>query len=231
MRYFTLTAAIAAAISISACQTTGSDALFTGIAADKIAPIVDVADPTLAAGGTVGVPGAPGVSGVPGIPGVSAPVMTPAMSLAAAEIRASGANPVCGQFNMNSLAYAANPKSALPGRGIIKTIARGVIAGAAGGAVTELGIGSAFAESMVAGTVNQVVYNASEPVIDSVLPDGDNSGRAEEISSAAERLSCPNPTTFLKGLSKTDAKALLAMLNAEFSAANAATSAASEIVQ
>lgn len=220
MRYLTLTTAILASISMSACQTTGSDSLFSGIVADKIAPIADATDS--AASATVG-------SGLSA--DISGNMMTPAMSLAASQIRASGANPVCGQFNMNSLAYAANPKSPLPGRGIIKTLARGVIAGAAGGAVTELGIGSSFAESMVAGTVNQVVYNASEPVIDSVLPDGDNSGRAEEIALAAERLSCPNPTSFLKGLTKTEAKSLLTILTAEFSSQSKVTTIANEIAQ
>jgi len=223
MRKLAFVLAISAAVSVSACKST-QDALFTGIPADKIAPVVDAA----AAAGGVTAPGVPGVGvpgvnvpgvGVPGvgIPGVPAlPTLSPEMLLAAEAIRASGVNPVCGQFNMNSLAALSRPGGgSIPGLGILKIIAVGAISGVTGGAVSELGIGSRFVETAVAGTVNQVAYNVSKPVVDGLLPSGQEADTVSDIYDAADRVDCPHPK-WAEDLSPKDARTLLAVLTAEF---------------
>ncbi len=217
MKSITLTAAVFAVISLSGCQTigsSGSDALLSGIPADKIAPVVDA---DASADGTVNAAG------------VSVDVMSPAMSLAASQIRASGANPVCGQFNMNSLAYIANPAGSGMGIGLLKTIALGTIAGVASGGVSALGIGSSFVENTVAGTVNQVVFNSAKPVVDSIFPAAESTDVAADLSSAAERVGCPNPTSWLKDLSLKDAQKLLTMLSAEFTAVETAKTVVKDV--
>lgn len=189
------TAALMAVMLLSACQTTGSKALLAGIPADKISPVVETA-----------------------IAADAVPVMSPAFNLAAAQIKASGANPTCGQFNMNSLAYMANPAGSGMGTGIIKTVIVGALAGVASGGVSQLGIGSSFVENMVSGTVNQVVFNSAKPVIDSVFPAADSTETLSEMEAAAKQLGCPTPT-FLQGLSLKEAQMLLKQLSSEFSTA------------
>lgn len=205
MRYLVLSIGVFAAISVSGCKTVSSDSLFANIPADKIAPVSDGSAGTAADVQT-------SASGL-----ANANVMTPAMSLADSHIRTMNVSSVCRQFNMNSLAYVANPSKSLPGLGIIKTIASGVVAGAASGAVSAIGIESSFVENMVAGTVNQVAYNASRPVIDSVLPGSDNTDKAAELASAAERVGCADPTSWLKGMSLTEAQSLLSILRLDAS--------------
>jgi len=216
MKSLTLTVAMLAVISMSGCQTLGgsSDALLSGIPAEKIAPIVDATS---------------SVDGSVNVPGVSVDVMSPAMSLAASQIRASGSNPVCGQFNMNSLAYIANPAGSGMGIGLLKTIAVGAIAGVASGGVSALGIGSSFVENTVAGTVNQVVFNAAKPVMDSVFPAAESTDMAAELSSAAERVGCPNPTSWLKDLNLKDAQKLLTLLSSEFTAIDTAKTVVKDV--
>jgi len=218
MKNLAIALILGTALSVSACKST-EDILFTGIAADKITPKID--DAAAAAG--VSAPGLPGVSvpgvgvpgvGIPGVPGL--PALSPEMKLAASAIRASGANPVCGQFNMNSLAALSTPgKGSIPGIGILKIIAVGAISGATGGAVSELGIGNQFVEQAVTGTVNQVVYNTSKPIIDGLLPSGQEANKVEDVYEAADRVNCPHPK-WAEDLSPKDAKILLAVLTAEF---------------
>ena len=198
--------AIATLSLTTACKST-QDILMTNIPADAI--VEKTIDPTLD----------PAVSGtgieIPGIPGLV--TLTPEMNLAADAIRASGANPVCGQFNMNSLAALSDPtKGKIPGIGILKVIAVGAISGATGGLVSELGIGSEFVETAVAGTVNQVVYNTSKPIIDGLLPSGQDADTVAEIYTAADSINCAKPA-WAEALSPKDAKILLAYLTAEFS--------------
>jgi len=200
--------AIAAALSTSACVSTQS-VLLAGIPADAIS---DKAADAALAGGAAGT----GVS-VPGIPGVV--TLTPEMTLAADAIRASGANPVCGQFNMNSLVAVSNPTSGkVPGLGILKVIAVGALSGVAGGLVPELGIESKFVERAVSGTVSQVAFNTAKPIIDGVLPSGQEVDTISKINETAGRLNCP-PPSWAGTLSPKDAKTLLAYLTAEFKAA------------
>lgn len=202
MRYLALSIGVFAALSASGCKTMDSDSLFAHIPADKIAPVSD--------GGAVDAQTS--ASDL-----ANGNVMTPAMSAVNSQIRSASVSNVCRQFNLNSLAYVATPSKSMPGLGIVKTIASGVVAGVAGGAVSTIGIESSFVENMVAGTVNQVVYNASRPVLDSVLPGAENADKAAEIASAAERVNCPNPTSWLKGMSLTEAQSLLAILKLDYS--------------
>lgn len=207
-----LLAIAGAALIATGCSTT-EKVLLSGIPAEAIS---DKADATAAAAGTA----AGGVSvEIPGVPG---PVtLTPEMLTAADTIRASGVNPVCGRFNMNSLAAISKPNAgSIPGAGILKIVAAGVVSGVAGGAVSELGIGSRFVESAVAGTVNQVVYSASRPIIDKVLPSGQEPDTINKIYETADRVNCPYPR-WAENLPAKDARLLLAYLNAEFRAAKA----------
>ncbi len=199
-----------AMLIISGCKTTEA-VLLSGIPAEAISDKADIA--ATAAGAAAG-----GMSvEIPGVPG---PVtLTPDMITAASAIRASGSNPVCGQFNMNSLAAISNPVSgSIPGAGILKIIAAGVVSGVAGGAVSELGIGSRFVESAVAGTVNQLAFRASRPILDKVLPSGQEPDTVNKIYETADRVNCPYPR-WAENLSPKDASLLLAYLNAEFKAA------------
>jgi len=200
MKSIALSAVTIAALSFSACQTLGGspDALLAGIPADKISPVVEE------------------VAGVDG----AADVSSPALLLAASQIRASGANPTCGQFNMNSLSYIANPTGAGMGTGILKTVITGALAGVASGGVSSLGIGNSFLENTVAGTVNQVVFNTAKPAIDSVFPAAESTETMAEIIAAADRIGCPHPT-WLGDLSLKDSQKLLKLLTAEFTAADA----------
>ncbi len=187
-------AGLSSLLLFAACQTTGgSSALLAGIPESQIKPEVVEAATEAAAG----------------------EVNSPELLLAASQIRASGANPVCGQFNMNSLAYMAG-SGPVPGIGILKTIAVGAIAGVASGGISTLGIGSSFVENMVAGTANQVVFNTAKPVVDSIFPAADGTETIAEINAAADRVGCPHPT-WLQDLSLKDSKKLLALLTAEFS--------------
>lgn len=184
-------------MSLTACSTLSKkpeDLLFGGIAADKIAPAKAVeVDPE---------------------DGLNA------MNIAERRIRSSASNPTCAQFNMNALAFAAAPQVPSFGTDILKTIIMGTVAGAASGGVASLGIGSAFIETAVAGTTNQIVFNGVRPVVDKVVPDLTVGGseKTAALKTAAERVDCPDPT-WLSAMTPIENKVLLTKLNGEALAA------------
>jgi len=206
MKTLSLTLTSLAVLSLTACASTKPEnLLFSGIAADKIAPAkVAEADPE---------------SGLN------------AMNIAERRIRSSASNPTCAQFNMNALAFAAAPEVPGFGTDIIKTIIMGTVAGAASGGIASVGIGSAFIETAVAGTANQIVFNGVRPVVDKVVPDLTVGGseKTATLKSAAERVSCPDPT-WLSAMTPIENKVLLAKLNGEAVAAQKAAKKAGNVV-
>ena len=182
-RTFTLTTILA--LSLAGCQTFGGgisaeDALFAGIAADKIAPING--------GDTSNI-----ADGENSLDAAALNAASPEFLLAEREIRASTSNPTCAQFNMNTLLYAAKPETPSFGTGLLKTVLLGTMAGAASGGIASLGIGSAFLETAVAGTTNQIVFSSARPVVDAVIPSGGvvASEKAETLKLASARVNCP----------------------------------------
>jgi hypothetical protein len=224
-RQLTLTTLLA--LSLGACQTLGigsspEDALFAGIAADKIAPIVS--SETVSAEGA----SADGLDAN----GLSVVAPSPELSLAESAIRASTLNPTCAQFNMNTLLYAAKPNTPGFGTGLMKTLLLGTVAGAASGGIASLGIGSAFLETAVAGTANQLVFNGARPVVDAVIPSGGvvASEKAEALKQASERVGCPYPQ-WVEGLDAKEAALLLGKLTSEAKAASDLARTAKDIVK
>lgn len=199
------------AVSLMACQTfkaSPEEALFAGIAADKIAPAPSASSSD---GGTA--------SGL-GLDGAALDITSPEYKLAESQIRASTSNPTCAQFNMNALLFAARPETPGFGTGLMKTIFLGTVAGAASGGVASLGIASPFLETAIAGTVNQVVFSGARPVADAVIPSGavEPSKKAAQLKSASERVGCPYPS-WVEGLTPSDASLLLKTLTGEAKAA------------
>ena len=103
----------------------------------------------------------------------------------------SAEDQVCTQFYSNAAGYIArNSTSSGAGMGILKTMALGVLAGAASGGVSALGIGSAFLETAAASTANQIVFQGGQKILD---------GKAEpagtdpmvNVTSSAQALGCP----------------------------------------
>lgn len=190
-----------------ACQTfnqSPQDALFAGIAAEKIAPVAEAYN------------SADGTQGGVDVDGVASDFISPEYKLAESEIRASTSNPTCAQFNMNALLFSARPETPGFGTGLMKTVLLGTVAGAASGGVASLGIASAFLETAIAGTVNQVVFSGARPVADAVIPSGavEPSKKAEQLKTAAERVDCPYPS-WVEGLSPKDAASLMKKLTNE----------------
>ncbi len=216
MKTLPITLISLAALSLSACATFSpnpQNVLLAGIAEENIKPIPTAEDAATAQAGSTDLLSA----------------VSPDVVLAESQIRSTFTDPTCGQFSMNALAFASTPElpegGASFGTGLMKTILLGTLAGAASGGVASLGIGSAFVETAVAGTANQIVFNSSGPLVDKVVPDiGVSVTSAEkvaEINTAAQRLGCAEPA-WVNTLSTTEAAALLAKLNAEGEAARAA---------
>jgi len=186
-----------AVLSLTACSTLSAkpeNALFAGIPADKIAPAkVAEVDPE---------------SGLN------------AMNIAERRIRSSVSNETCAQFNMNALAFAAAPEVPGFGTDIIKTIIMGTVAGAASGGIASVGIGSAFVETAVAGTTNQIVFNGVKPVVNKIVPDLTVGGseKTAALKASAERVGCPDPT-WLSAMTAIENKVLLTKLTGEAKAA------------
>ncbi len=227
MKTLSITLTSLAVLSLSACATftaSPQDALLAGIAAENIKPLPS--DDAAADAASASIDLNP------------LSVVAPDVVLAESQIRSTFTDPTCGQFSMNTLAFAATPElptgGASLGTGILKTLIMGTIAGAASGGVASLGIGSAFIETAVAGTANQIVFNGTRPIVDKVIPDiGVSVTSAEkmtEIKTAAERLGCAEPSWAGK-LSTIEAGALLTKLNAEGEAARAAEKAALEAAE
>jgi len=206
MNKFSLTLASLAVISLAACSTLSPNpekALLANIAEENIKPAPLSAEEVAAANAASGID-----------------VTPPHIALAESQIRASASNPTCAQFNVNTLAFIARPETPSFGTGLMKTIVMGTIAGAASGGVASLGIASTFIESAVVGTANQVIFSASEPYVDKVIPDASIGGSEKEleIKEAADRVGCPYPE-WATTLSPTEAGLLSAKLNAESLAA------------
>lgn len=200
MKTLSLTLTTLAAFSLTACSTLSlkpEDALFNGIAAENVA--------------------AAKVAEVDPEEGLDA------MNIAERRIRSSVSNATCAQFNMNALAFAATPQVPGFGTDIIKTMIMGTVAGAASGGIASLGIGSAFLETAVAGTTNQIVFNGVKPVVDKVVPNLTVGGseKTAALKAAAERVACPDPT-WLSAMTPIQNQVLLTKLNAEALAAQKA---------
>ena len=208
MKTLSLTVSSLLIMSLSACSTLSAkpeNLLFGGIPADKIAPAkVAAVDPE---------------------EGLDA------MNIAENRIRSSVSNPTCAQFNMNALAFAAAPEVPGFGTDIIKTIIMGTVAGAASGGIASLGIGSAFIETAVAGTTNQIVFNGVRPVVDKVVPDLTVGGseKTAALKAAAERVGCTDPK-WLSAMTPIQNKVLLAKLNGEALSAQKAAKKAGTLV-
>lgn len=208
MKTLSLTVSSLLIVSLSACSTLSSkpeDLLFGGISPDKIAPAkVAAVDPEAG---------------------------LDAMNIAERRIRSSVSNPTCAQFNMNALAFAAAPEVPGFGTDIIKTIIMGTVAGAASGGIASVGIGSAFVETAVAGTTNQIVFNGVKPVVDKIVPDLTVGGSEKTVAlkTAAERVGCPDPT-WLSAMTPIQNKVLLTKLNGEAVAAQKAAKKAGTLV-
>ena len=217
MKTFTLALTSIAVLSLTACSTfskSPEEALFAGIDSSKITPV---------AATVAGSDGSDKVSFGSGSIFGGVGEQSAASKLAESQIRASASNPTCAQFNVNALAFAAKPETPGFGMGLLKTIALGTVAGFASGGVSALGIGSSFLESTAIGTANQVVFNAANPLVDKVIPDGTIGGSDKElaIKAAAERVGCSNPS-WASTLSPLEAAALSSKLNKESKAAQKA---------
>ncbi len=208
MKTLSLTLTSLAVLSLTACSSLSTDPanlLFAGIPAEKVAPAPEVA--------------------------VDPEEGLDAMNIAERRIRASTSNPTCAQFNMNALAFAAAPEVPGFGTDIIKTIIMGTVAGAASGGIASLGIGSAFIETAVAGTTNQIVFNGVKPVVDKVVPDLTVGGSEKTVAlkTSAERVGCPDPT-WLSAMTPVQNQVLLTKLNGEALAAQKAAKVAGDVV-
>ena len=212
MKTLSLALTSLAVLSLTACatfSTSPEEALFSGIDSSKITPV---------AATVAGSDGSDKVSFGSG--SIFGGEQSAASKLAESQIRASASNPTCAQFNVNALAFAAKPETPSFGTGLIKTIALGTVAGFASGGVSALGIGSSFLESTAIGTANQVVFNAADPLVDKVIPDGTIGGSDKElaIKAAAQRVGCSNPS-WASTLNPLEAAALSSKLNKESKAA------------
>ena len=98
---------------------------------------------------------------------------------------------VCLQFYNNAAGYIArNTTSSGAGMGILKTVALGVLAGAASGGVGALGIGSAFLETAAASTANQIVFQGGQKVLDGqAKPDA--ADPMVNVAASAQAIGCP----------------------------------------
>ncbi len=171
MKSLTLTLSAVMALSLAACQTTGSaktanEMLFSGIDAGKIS----------------------------------------AEGPSAATLGAE--NPTCLKFYANTTRYITQPQPGKVAKNFGKTIALGMLAGAASGGVGSLGISSSFLELALAGAANQVVFQGGQTALDKVTGEADKLTPQEEIDDAAAKLGCPAPSKAAMKGAKKAAKAM-----------------------
>lgn len=103
----------------------------------------------------------------------------------------SAEDQVCVQFYNNAAGYIArNSTSSGAGMGILKTVALGVLAGAASGGVGALGIGSAFLETAAASTANQVVFQGGQKVLEGQAK-SDAPDPMVNVAASAQAVGCP----------------------------------------
>lgn len=135
-------------------------------------------------------------------------------------------NPTCLTFYKNSLGYMARPQGAKRAKSFGKTLALGLLAGAASGGVASMGIGSGFLEAAIAGTANQVVFQGGNTALDKL---GVNASDEDKISVAAKQIGCPEPDVAAMKLSnKASKKAAKAMKKKTKADAKATAKAAGE---
>jgi hypothetical protein len=114
----------------------------------------------------------------------------------------SAEDPICLQFYANGTQYVTQ-NTASGGTSFAKTLA---LAGAASGGIASIGIGSAFLETAIAGTANQVVYQGGQKVLDNnqnAKPDP-----IADVNARAGALGCPPMSMATIKASKEAAKAL-----------------------
>lgn len=124
-----------------------------------------------------------------------------------AAMQRTAEDPVCLQFYGNAAQYLARNKSSGGGSGIIKTVGLGILAGVASGGVSAIGIGSAFIETAVASTANQIVFQGGQKILsDTAGPK--TADPMLNVSASAERLGCPALTKASLKASKKAMKSL-----------------------
>jgi len=99
-------------------------------------------------------------------------------------------SPTCLTFYKNSVSYMARPQGTKRAKSFGKTLALGLLAGAASGGVASMGIGSGFLEAALAGTANQVVFQGGNTALDKL---GANASDEDKLSVAAGQIGCPEP--------------------------------------
>ncbi len=136
-------------------------------------------------------------------------IAAPDISTASAPVLLSTSNPTCLKFYENTAAFAAMPAADLSapkgpsfGSQLMRTVVLGTLSGVASGGVAALGIESSFAQAALAGTANQVVYQAGGTVYDKIvkteMPDPAVPAvpaltPMQEIEKAANLIGCPAP--------------------------------------
>lgn len=123
-------------------------------------------------------------------------------------LKLSAENQTCLKFYGNTTKYAMRPKGKERAGNFGKTIVLGLLAGAASGGVASMGISSAFLETAVAGTANQIVFQGGKSALDKATGEDEKLSDQEEIELAAAKLGCPAPSKAAMKASKKAAKAL-----------------------
>lgn len=126
----------------------------------------------------------------------------------ASSSKLSAENPTCLKFYGNTTSYVTRPQGGERAKGFGKTVLLGLLAGAASGGVASMGISSAFLETAVAGTANQLVFQGGKKALDSATGEADKLTDQEEIELAAAKLGCPAPSKAAMKASKKASKAI-----------------------
>lgn len=135
-------------------------------------------------------------------------------------------SPTCLTFYKNSMGYMARPQGAKRAKSFGKTLALGLLAGAASGGVASMGIGSGFLEAALAGTANQVVFQGGNTALDKL---GASASDEDRLSVAAKQIGCPEPdVAAMKASKKASKKAAKAMKKKAKADAKAAAAAGGE---
>jgi len=136
----------------------------------------------------------------------------------------SAQNPTCLTFYKNSASFIARPQGSKYAKSFGKTLALGMLAGAASGGVASMGIGSGFLEAALAGTANQVVFQGGNVALDKL---GANVSDEDKLGLAARQIGCPEPDmATLKASKKAAQEAAKAMKKQAKADAKAAKDAA-----
>lgn len=120
----------------------------------------------------------------------------------------SAKDPTCLTFYSNTTRYVSQPNGGKAAKGFAKTLALGVLSGAAAGGVGAIGISSSFVELALASAANQVVFQGGQKALDKVTGDADTLSPIEEIEDAAARIGCPPPSKAAMKGTKKAAKAI-----------------------